>query len=213
MNEQHKTYLSLPLFHAGQVNLDDFKRIAALAEKYQPAQIKLTAAQQVAFLGKTPEAMDALKAELQIPPSSLYARGLVSYVKACPGSLWCKYGQRDSLLLGERIKKIQLDAALPWKVKVGISGCRFSCAGSMVCDVGLTAEKKGWRFSFGGNGAAVPRIADVVAVGLDDDEAVELVTKTLNYYIQEAKGKIRTARFMERYGVEAVKEALLGGIH
>ena len=107
--------------------------------------------------------------------------------------------------LGERIKAIELDGPLPYKVKVGISGCRFCCCESWMRDVGLTAEKKGWRFSFGGNAAGRPRIGDLVAEGLSDDEAVSLVTKTLNYYLREAKFKTRSARFMERFGIEALK--------
>jgi NAD(P)H-nitrite reductase large subunit len=49
-----------------------------------------------------------------------------------------------------------------------------------------------------------------VAEGLSDDEALTLVTRTLNYYIREARFKTRSARFMERYGVEALKKAVLG---
>ena len=37
-----------------------------------------------------------------------------------------------------------------------------------------------------------------------------MVTKTLNYYRSEAKFKSRSARFMERFGVEALKKAVLG---
>jgi NAD(P)H-nitrite reductase large subunit len=36
------------------------------------------------------------------------------------------------------------------------------------------------------------------------------VAKTLNYYLGEAKFKTRSARFMERYGIEALKKAVLG---
>ena len=77
-------------------------------------------------------------------------------------------------------------------------------------DVGLAGESKGWRFSFGGNAAGRPRVGDLVAEGLSSDEAVALVTKTLNYYRSEAKFKSRSARFMERFGVEALKKAVLG---
>jgi NAD(P)H-nitrite reductase large subunit len=50
----------------------------------------------------------------------------------------------------------------------------------------------------------------VVAEGLSADEAVVLVTKTLNYYLHQAQFKSRSARFMDRYGIEALKEAVLG---
>jgi len=209
MSDNHKTYLVLPHFNAGLLSPDELEQLAGLARKYRIPKTKITGAQRVAFLGMEPEALEALKAELNIPATPPHARNRVHYVQACPGRTWCQFGQGDALDLGERIKQIELEGPLPYKVKVGISGCRFCCCESWMRDVGLTAEKKGWRFSFGGNAAGRPRIGDLVAEGLSDDEAVALVTKTLNYYPREAKFKTRSARFMERYGIEALKTAVL----
>ncbi len=210
MNDNQKTYLVLPHYDAGLLSPEDLEHIAALARTYQIPKTKITGAQRVAFLGMAPEALEALKAELQIPETQPHVRNRVHYVQACPGSAWCRYGHQDALALGERIKAIELDGPLPAKVKVGVSGCRFCCCESWMRDVGLAGESKGWRFSFGGNAAGRPRIGDLVAEGLSDDEAVTLVTKTLNYYLHTAKFKSRSARFMERFGIEALKDAVLG---
>ena len=209
MSDQQKTYLVLPHFQAGLLSPEDLEQLAELARKYRVPRTKITSAQRVAFLGMEPEALEALKAELQIPDSLPHTRNRVHYVQACPGSTWCQYGQGDALTMGERLRAIELDGPLPYKVKVGISGCRFCCCESWIRDVGLTGEKKGWRFTFGGNGAGRPRIGDLVAEGLSDNEAVALITKTLNYYLREAKFKTRSARFMERFGIEALKQAVL----
>lgn len=209
MSDQQKTYLVLPHFQAGLLSPEDLEQLAELARKYRVPRTKITSAQRVAFLGMEPEALEALKGELQIPDSLPHTRNRVHYVQACPGSTWCQYGQGDALTMGERLRAIELDGPLPYKVKVGISGCRFCCCESWIRDVGLTGEKKGWRFTFGGNGAGRPRIGDLVAEGLSDNEAVALITKTLNYYLREAKFKTRSARFMERFGIEALKQAVL----
>jgi NAD(P)H-nitrite reductase large subunit len=209
MSDNQKTYLVLPHFNAGLLSPEELEQLAGLARKYDIPKTKITGAQRVAFIGMAPEALEALKAELQIPETPPHVRNRVHYVQACPGSTWCQFGQGDALSLGERIKEIELEGPLPYKVKVGISGCRFCCCESWMRDVGLTAEKKGWRFSFGGNAAGRPRIGDLVAEGLSDNEAVTLVTKTLNYYLREAKFKTRSARFIERYGIEALKTAVL----
>lgn len=210
MDNRQKTYLVLPQFYAGMLTPEDLEYLAALARKYQIPKTKITGAQRVAFLGLEPEALEALKAELQLPATPPHARNRVHYVQACPGSTWCKFGMGDALALGEQIKQIELEGPLPYKVKVGVSGCRMCCCESWMRDVGLAAEKKGWRFSFGGNAAGRPRIGDMVAEELSDDEAVALVAKTLNYYLREAKFKTRSARFMERVGIEALKKAILG---
>ena len=209
MRDQQKTYLVLPHFQAGLLSPEDLEQLAELARKYRVPRTKIPSAPRVAFLGMEPEAVEALKGELQIPDTPPHTRNRVHYVQACPGSTWCQYGQGDALAMGERLRAIELDGPLPYKVKVGISGCRFCCCESWIRDVGLTGEKKGWRFTFGGNGAGRPRIGDLVAEGLSDDEAVALITKTLNYYLREAKFKTRSARFMERFGIEALKQAVL----
>ncbi|NLX17917.1 MAG: nitrite reductase [Desulfobulbus sp.] len=210
MDNNHKTYLVLPQFDAGLLSPEDLEYLAALARKYNVPKTKITGAQRVAFLGMKPEALDALRKELHLPDTLPHKRGQLHYVQACPGKTWCRYGHRDALSLGERIRAIELTGPLPAKVKVGISGCRFNCCESWVRDVGLTGESTGWRLTFGGNAAGRPRIGDVIAQGLTDEEAVTLVTATLNYYIREARFKTRSARFVERFGIDALKKAVLG---
>lgn len=210
MNDTLKTYLVLPYFDAGLLSPKDLDHLAALARKYNIPKTKITGAQRIAFLGMEEAAIAALREELNLPTGSPQGHHRVHYVQACPGKTWCKYGHQNALGLGERIKALELDGPLPAKVKVGVSGCRFCCCESWMRDVGLAGESKGWRFTFGGNAAGRPRVGDVVAEQLSADEAVELVRKTLNYYLKEAKFKSRSARFMERNGIEELKKAVLG---
>lgn len=62
---------------------------------------------------------------------------------------------------------------------------------------------------FGGNGGGNPRLGDIIAEALTDDQVVDLVQKCLTVYQQNAKYKSRTARFMERFGIDAFKEVVL----
>ncbi|MCL2340620.1 MAG: nitrite reductase [Proteobacteria bacterium] len=210
MDGNQQTYFVLPHVDAGRLSPEALEHLAMLARKYRIPNIHITGAQRVALLGMEPEALAALQAELGLAPTLPQARNRMHYVHACPGRAWCRFGQADTSELRDRIEAIELDGPLPHKVKVGISGCRFCCSASWVRDVGLAAEKRGWRFSFGGNSAGRPRVGDVVAEGLSEDEAVALVARTLNYYLREARPKIRSARFMERLGIDALKKAVLG---
>ena len=74
--------------------------------------------------------------------------------------------------------------------------------------MGLISQRNGWKLIFGGNGAGRPRIGDVVAEDLSNEEAVALVEKCLNLYIEKAKFKTRSARFMDRLGIDEVKKSL-----
>ncbi|WP_035245180.1 nitrite/sulfite reductase domain-containing protein [Desulfogranum mediterraneum] len=211
MTNQHpKTFIVLPDIHAGMLSPEALEQISALVKKYQVPMTKITGAQRVAFLGMEEAKLSQLQDELKIPKTPPHHRNRVHYVQACPGETWCKYGIGDALTMGKRIAGLDLDGPLPAKVKVGISGCRMCCCESWMRDVGLATEKKGWRFTFGGNAAGNPRIGDLIAAGLSDDEAVELIRKTLNYYLKTAPFKSRTARFIQRIGADELRRALLG---
>ena len=190
------------------LTLKDLERITELVRKYEVPMVKVTSAQRLYFQGLAPEKRAEMMQELELPDSLPHTRNRVHYVQACPGKTWCKYGTRVTEHMAKAITEMELDGPLPYKVKVGISGCRMCCCESWMRDVGLTAGKNGWRFTFGGNAAGRPRIGDLVADGLSDEEALELIKKTLNYYLTTAKFKTRSARFMERIGIEELKKGI-----
>lgn len=207
MNANKKTFTVIPGLNMGPFSPKELAQIVAIINKYDVPMTKITSAQRLALLGMDEEAQRQLQAELKtllrpIPANTLH------YVQACPGSQWCKYGVADAPALGKRIEQFTFDAPLPGKVKVGIAGCRMCCTEPYLRDLGIFASKKGWTLVFGGNGGGNPRLADVVAEGLNDDEVVELARKCLKVYQQQAKYKSRSARFMERFGIAALKEAL-----
>ena len=209
-SENPKTFCPMPGINAGMMTLENLERITELVRKYQVPMVKVTGAQRLYFQGLEPEKLAELKKELNIPDGLPHTRSKVHYVQACPGKNWCKFGVQPTEKMAQAIMGLELDGPLPYKVKVGISGCRMCCCESWMRDVGLTAEKKGWRLTFGGNAAGTPRIGDLVAEGLTDDEAIELVKKTLNWYLKTAKFKTRSARFMERVGIDELKKNVLG---
>ena len=109
----------------------------------------------------------------------------------------------------DRLNAIALPGKLPAKVKVSVAGCKMCCTAPFIRDIGLIAERKGWKLIFGGNGGSRPRIGDVIAEGLSDEQAIELILRCLIVYVENAKPKMRTARFMESYGAMRFKSEVL----
>lgn len=140
------------------------------------------------------------------------AEGLcVHYVQACPGTETCKFGQQDSLGLAAKIEKMYVGKKdfIPAKTKFGISGCKLNCAESYVRDLGAFATPDGWIVVVGGNSGGRPRIGDVIAEDLSEEDALELIKKCLDYYSKNAKPRERMPRFIQRIGVEEFKKAVL----
>jgi NAD(P)H-nitrite reductase large subunit len=68
---------------------------------------------------------------------------------------------------------------------------------------------RGWTVLFGGNGGTRPRFGDSIARDLTIGEALDCVQRLAGYYRIHAKNHERTARFMERVGMNTLKSELL----
>ncbi|MEA3469410.1 MAG: nitrite reductase [Thermodesulfobacteriota bacterium] len=204
----NKSYSVVPGLNMGLFSPKDFQTILNVINKYNVPATKITSAQRLALLGMDKEEMAALQLELK-PYVRDQKKNGVHYVQACPGIKWCKYGIADSMELGKKIEELSFDQPLKAKVKVGVAGCRMCCTEPYVRDIGIIASKKGWSLVFGGNGAGKPRFADLVAKDLSDEEVLALIKKCITVYQEEARPKLRTARFMEKFGIEALKKRAL----
>lgn len=130
-------------------------------------------------------------------------------LRCCPDQKQCKYSITSSKKLGRIINRLTFLKPFPHKVKVAISGCSMCCTEPLLRDVGIVAHRKGWNVYFGGNGGSKPRIADLVASQLDDEEVVTIVIKLLTFYAENATKKQRTARFVELIGIDVIKKNIL----
>ncbi len=210
MNDKsnNKTFSVVPGLNMGLFAPEDLETILKVINKYKVPATKITSAQRLALLGMEKDEMVKLQKELKEHIRKTPKNG-VTYVQSCPGPEWCKFGIRDSLSLGKKLEELSMEKPFKAKVKVGVSGCRMCCTEPYVRDLGIFASKKGWTLVFGGNGGNNARIGDIVAEGLNDDEVLALAKKCLTIYQEEATPHSRSARFMERFGIEAFKESVL----
>lgn len=201
------TYAIVPRTPVGLLTPEIMERIAMVARKYQVPVTKITSGQRLALVGLAPDNVESAWADLEMGVGRAIELCL-HYVQACPGNQACQFGTQDSLGLGLRLEEFYTGIALPAKVKIGVSGCPFCCAESLMRDVGLIGRNSGWTVSFGGNAGARPRIGDVLAEKLSEADAIDLAHRCLIYYQQNARKKERTARFIERTGQDALRQAL-----
>lgn len=203
-----QTYAIVPRTPMGLVTPDVLENIAAVARKHEIPIIKITSAQRMALVGIKLESVEQIWKELGmgIGPA---VEICVHYVQACPGTAVCKFGIQDSLDLGGKLEELFVGMELPAKAKIGISGCPMNCGEGYVRDFGAFGKKSGWTVMFGGNSGGKPKIGDVIAEDLSTEEVIELAKKCFDYYRSNAKQRERTARFIERIGIEEFKRAVL----
>ncbi len=186
----------------------ELEEIFTLLQTHQITLSQITASQKLAIYGIEDENFFIFRQELfKILPQLPDRR--IQTVRSCPSPLHCKYAMTDSQELAHRIQHIPIELPLPHKVKVGIAACRMCCTQPFIRDLGILRSKKGWTLVFGGNGGSKPRIADVIAEALEEDDVIELVKKCLTVYCKFGSPKYRTARFIEKFGIDNFKNIVL----
>jgi len=203
-----RTYAVTTRIPAGIVTPEDLEKIAKIGRKYRVPVLKITSGQRISLAGLEPgdvqKVIDELGSLAKPEPAPC-----VKFVQACLGTDMCRYGNQDSIALARAVDELFKDRTFPAKVKIGISGCPRSCGESHTRDIGILGTNKGWTVLFGGNGGTRPRFGDVIARNLSAADALDCAERLLEYYRANAKPHERTARFMERIGMETLKSDLL----
>ncbi len=210
LQRDRETYAIAPHIPGGITDTATLRKICDVADKYKVQAVKLTSAQRIALVGIREEDLDDIWKDLDQKPGA--AIGLcVRSVKICPGTTFCKRGVQDSVGLGLKVDAIYHAMELPNKMKMGVSGCMLSCSEVWVKDIGVMGTPKGWKILVGGNSGTRPRIADVLAEGIDtDEEVLAIIEKIINWYKAEPKKEQRLCRIVEQMGIDAFRQAVLG---
>jgi NAD(P)H-nitrite reductase large subunit len=203
-----KRYAVFTRMPAGIVTPDDLEKIAGIGRKYTVPMLKITSGQRIALIGLEPGDVPKVIEELG-PLAKPETAPCVKFVQACLGTDMCRYGNQDSIGLARDIDRLFADKTFPAKIKIGISGCPRSCGESHIRDIGIMGTNKGWTILFGGNGGRKPRLGDIIARDLTSHEALDCAVRLAGYYKANAHPHERTARFMERSGIETLKSELL----
>lgn len=201
------TYSVIPRMYGGVTSAQDLKRIAEVAEKYEVPLVKLTGGQRIGLYGVKKEDLPIIWEELGMPSGYAYGKTLRT-VKTCVGAQFCRFGTQDSMSLGIKLEKKFERLDTPHKVKMGVSACPRNCAEAGIKDIGFVGIDGGWEIYVGGNGGTDLRAADLLCTVKTQEEVMEVTGAYLQYYRETASYLERTAPWLERMGLDHIKEVL-----
>ncbi len=207
-----ETYAIAPHIPGGITNPQTLRKIADISERYGAQALKLTSAQRIAIVGLPEEKLDEIWEELGEKPGA--AIGMcVRSVKICPGTTFCKRGQQNSVEVGLAMDERYHGMSLPWKFKMGVSGCPNDCGEACIKDLGLIGSPKGWNIMVGGNGGSRPRLSHKLLEHVPtDDEALAIADHIVQWFkAKEKKGRL--GKYIDEVGFEAFKEEVLNGFN
>ncbi|SEN69650.1 nitrite reductase large subunit NirB [Lihuaxuella thermophila] len=96
----------------------------------------------------------------------------------------------------------------PHRVKIGVSPCQCNAAEAMIKDFGVVGAPGGWELYVGGRGDTQVRAGQLLCTVDTEAEVLEMAGAFLQYYRETAHFLERTSKWIERLGVEQVREVL-----
>jgi nitrite reductase (NADH) large subunit len=201
------TYSVVPRMYGGVTTAADLKKIAEIAEKYEVPLVKLTGGQRIGLFGVKKEDLPAMWEELDMPSGYAYGKTLRT-VKTCVGAQFCRYGTQDSMALGIELEKKFERLDTPHKVKMGVSACPRNCSEAGIKDIGFVGIDGGWEIYVAGNGGVDLRAGDLLSTVKTQADVMEMTGAYLQYYRETANYLERTSKWVERVGLDNVREVL-----
>ncbi|BBB90833.1 MAG TPA: NAD(P)/FAD-dependent oxidoreductase [Methylomusa anaerophila] len=208
LQRDKRTYAIAPHIPGGIVlDFNVMRKIVDTAEKYGAQALKLTSAQRIAIVGIEEDKVDQVWKELGMKKG--HAIGLcVRSIKICPATHFCKRAQQDAVTLGLALDEKYHGKDLPSKFKMSVAGCPNSCSEPAVRDIGIMGTPKGYTVMIGGNAGIKPRLADILAENVPQEDVIPMVDKIINYYSEHAKSYERLGNMIERLGFERINQDL-----
>ncbi|MCL7748652.1 nitrite reductase large subunit NirB [Halalkalibacter alkaliphilus] len=201
------TYSVIPRMYGGVTTAKDLRKLADIAEKYDVQLLKITGGQRIGLYGLEKEKLPAVWEDLGMPSGYAYGKTLRT-VKTCVGAQFCRFGTQDSMSLGIELEKRFERLDTPHKVKMGVSACPRNCAEAGIKDVGIVGLDGGWEIYVAGNGGTDLRAGDLLCKVKTEEEVYEITGAYLQYYRETALYLERTSTWVERVGLDHVKEVL-----
>ena len=205
------TYSVVPRMWGGVTNPKELRAIADVAEKYQARMVKVTGGQRLDIFGIKKEDLPAVWADLGaagMVSGHAYAKALRT-VTTCVGSEWCRFGTQDSTGLGIQTEQMTWGSFMPHKFKIAVSGCPRNCAEATIKDFGVICVDSGYELHIGGNGGIKLRGTDILCKVETEQEALDHCAAFIQLYREEARYLDRTAPWVERVGLEYIKQRIV----
>ncbi|WP_246524981.1 nitrite reductase large subunit NirB [Sphingobium phenoxybenzoativorans] len=205
------TFSVVPRMWGGVTTPDELRAIADAADKFGARMVKVTGGQRLDLFGIKGEDLPAIWADLNaagMVSGHAYGKALRT-VKTCVGSEWCRFGTQDSTGLGIKLEQMTWGSWMPHKFKIAVSGCPRNCAEATIKDFGVICVDSGYELHIGGNGGIHLRGTDLLCKVTTEQEAMDYCAAFIQLYREEARYLDRTAPWVERVGLDYVKQRIV----
>jgi len=207
MTQTRHTFRTVPGYSLPVLSADDLARLHEYAERYHVTHLRFTPASHLAVAVEDDQSYEQFCTAVIPLMTPLPKNGTI--IHSCNDHVRCSHEFENSSSIVTRLTDLDFGPKMPAKLKIGVAGCYRCCTMVRVRDIGIFPAARNsarWNLSFGGNGGRSPRIGDVIATGLLEDELIDTVFRAVQVYREHGKPRERTASFVTRIGVEPFLE-------
>jgi nitrite reductase (NADH) large subunit len=204
------SYSVVPRLFGGLCKPADLRAIADACEKYNVPEMKVTGGQRIDMFGVKKEDLPAMWKDLSeagLVSGHAYGKAMRT-VKTCAGDTWCRFGTQNSTGLGVQLEQMTWGSWMPHKFKLAVSGCPRNCAEATIKDFGVVCVDSGYELHVGGNGGIKVRVTDLLCKVETEQQVLEYCAAFIQKYREEARYLERTAPWVERVGLQSIKDVL-----
>lgn len=205
------SYSVVPRMFGGMCTSDQLRTLADVADKYAVPEMKVTGGQRIDMFGIAKEQLPEIWEDLTAAgfvSGHAYGKAMRT-VKTCIGSRWCRFGTQDSTQLGIKLEELTWGSWMPHKFKLAVSGCPRNCAEATIKDFGVVCVDSGYELHVAGNGGIKVRVTDLLVKVSTEAEVLEYCGAFCQLYREDAHYLERTAPWVERVGLEKIKQAIV----
>lgn len=177
------------------------------------ARLHLTTSQKLMVLDLSSESAHRVGELLKSKGAGFKFPKQVYQPRVCVGSKYCKLGLVDTLEFGERIYERYSGLEIPYKIKIGVSGCRASCSHSTLADIGFIGRKSGYTIYVGGKSGINPVMGQALPQTFGQAEALEVLGRAIDLYREHAdpeKQFQRLSQVIDQLGFENFSSLVTG---
>lgn len=168
------------------------------------AKIEMTTFKQL-YVEVPLDRRNAIKEELELSGLEVYPAGFAT--KSLIACNFCKGAEEAGFETARTLNRAIAGIETPTPLKVGYAGCALGTSEPLLKDIGVVKMRDTFDIYVGGEPKGLKTsFAKLLMSGLTEDQLIPTITKIIDYYKENAKGKEKFIKFVDRMTLANLKQ-------
>jgi len=164
------------------------------------AKIEMTPFKQL-YVEVPLDRRDTVKEELERAGLEVYPAGFAT--KSLIACNFCKGADEAGLETARTLNRAIAGIETPTPLKIGYAGCALGTSEPLLKDIGVVKMRHTFDIYVGGEPKGLKTsFAKLLVTGVAEDELVSVILRIIHYYKENAKGKEKFSKFVDRVSLE-----------